>query len=93
MAEEEATPSLYHVMHSEDGITWTRIGAQENARGSDEALRLFFPDPTQGPEGHVVAIARSGFRPKKRERKVTASLTPVELDPVPAGLVAVPDAE
>lgn len=93
MAEEDAKPSLYHVMHSEDdGITWKRIGAQEGARGGDEALRLFFPDPTLGPEGQVVAVAQLSFRPKKRERKVTASLTPVELAPIPAPLAAVPSA-
>lgn len=75
-----ATTTFYLFTGTDDMKDWAFIGT-ETARDRDHAIRLRFPDPTEGHAGNIVAVSDAAWKPRNRvlETKPTAKLNAVSM--------------
>lgn len=74
----------YHIFTTDEhAIVLNRIG-QQDATGSDAALRKFFSEPLRDNDGFYIAISENSLKLRKAVAQVKTTLSNLDLPPVPA---------
>lgn len=90
---DEAQLTRYLVFETDaEGVELRRVGEQ-NARGSDDALRKFFAEPPIDRDGFYVAVSENSFKLRHVHAKVRTTIGEAAFPPADSTPPAPPDEE